>query len=74
MLCLIDLAELDSKEGTGLEIGVVVSWNAESGEIWGPSTASMAPPGECPYSRGVLLGKNSQLKLRAERRSQDWER
>lgn len=35
----IDLAELDSKEGTGLEIGVVVSWDAESGEIWGPSTA-----------------------------------
>lgn len=35
----IDLAELDSKEGTGLETGVVVSWNAKSGEIWGPSTA-----------------------------------
>lgn len=31
------------------------------------------PPGEYSYSRGVLVGRNLQLKLRAERKKSNWE-
>ena len=68
----IYLAEVNSEERSGLEIEAVVSCNSESGKIWGLSTAYNGPRGQYPYSRGMLLGRNSQLKLRAER-SQDWE-
>lgn len=62
--------ELNSEERSGLEIKVMVSYNSESSEKWGLYSLKWLP-GKYPCSRGMLLGKNSRLKLRAGRRSHD---
>lgn len=65
----MSMMEVSPEERSGLEIGVMVS---HSSELCNTGTVhSFRWPRECPYSGGVLVGKNSQLKLR--KHAEGWE-
>lgn len=64
------MVEVSPEEQSGLKIGAMVSYNSESCNT-GTVYSFRWPHRECPYSGGVLLGKNSQLKLRQH--AEGWE-
>ena len=64
------MVEVSPEEQSGLETGAMVSYNSEPCDT-GTVYSFRWPPRECPYSWGVLVGKNSQLTLR--KHGEGWE-
>ena len=66
----MSMMEVSPEERSGLEIGAMASHSSELCNT-GTVRSFRWPPRECPYSGGVLVGENSQLKLR--KHAEGWE-